>query len=237
MRPGEEAARAAIRAYADSVEPPPVTAVIDRARKAEDAGHMRSTILPRRRRDRVPIISVAAAAAAIVVIAAVAVAVLDAGRDGDRGTTTATRPTASTGSTGMAPGCPPGLPVLEAPVAGESASAPPSVEAGKPLALVVRIPATDPDRRLLSVQFFLMPAGADINKQDEALSQSSLVQLTPDTERVSQDLQVPAGLAAGTYDLVGHTTWPGPSLCGVENPADSTQIGSSWGVLGSVVVD
>jgi hypothetical protein len=138
----------------------------------------------------------------------------------------------------MAPGCPPGLPVLDGPLAVDGRlSKPIAVEAGQQLTLPARIPASDPDRQLLSLTIYLMHPGANMNERAKAMAQSPVLPLTPHQGRVSPIVQIPTGLAAGTYDVVGYATWPGPSLCGVANPADSTQAGSSWGVLGSVVIN
>jgi hypothetical protein len=138
----------------------------------------------------------------------------------------------------MAPGCPPGLPVLEGPLAVDGTlSRPIAAKAGQQLTLPARIRPSDPDRPLLSFTIYLMPPGVDMHERDKVVSQSPVLRLAPDQQRVSPVLQIPAGLAPGTYDVVGYATWPGPSLCGVANPADSTQVGSIWGVLGSVVIN
>jgi len=69
------------------------------------------------------------------------------------------------------------------------------------------------------------------------VAQSPELRLAPGQRQVSPVLRIPAGLAPGTYHILGYATFPGPSLCGVTNPPDSTQVGATWGFLGSVVVD
>jgi hypothetical protein len=82
-----------------------------------------------------------------------------------------------------------------------------------------------------------MHPGANENERAKAVAKSPVLRLAPGQQRVAPVVQIPAELAPGTYDVVGYATWPGPSLCGVANPADSTQVGSIWGVLGSVVIN
>jgi hypothetical protein len=240
----EDTARAVMRAYADTLQPPPVADVIARAERTRHAPHSPRTARPRSRGRLV--LAVASVAAAIAVVA------IAADRPPDRGATAATQPaatqpTASTGAVRMAPACPPGLPLLEGPhnIDG-TLSKPIAAQAGQQLTLAAQIRAHDPDRPLLSFMIYLMPPGADMNvpaagvppeKRVKAVSQSPVLRLAPDQQRVSPVLQIPAGLAPGTYDVVGYATFPSPSLCGVANPADSTQVGSIWGVLGSVVIN
>jgi hypothetical protein len=86
-----------------------------------------------------------------------------------------------------------------------------------------------------------MPHGVDLallaeSGSLEAVSRSAVLRLAPDQHRVSSVLQIPAGLAPGTYDILGYGTYPSPSLCGVTNPADSTEVGSERAVLGWVVI-
>jgi hypothetical protein len=235
MTSADDRAKAVIRAYADSLQPPPVADVIARAEHTRDAPHLPSAARPRSR-GRI-VLAAASVAAAIAVVA------IAADRLPDRGATvatqpTATQPTASTGVGRMAPGCPPGLAVLEGPLNVDGTlSKPIAAKAGQQLTLPARILPSDPDRRLLSLTIYLMHPGANENERAKAVAKSPVLPLTPHQERVSPIVQIPTGLAAGTYDVVGYATWPGPSLCGVANPADSTQVGSSWGVLGSVVIN
>lgn len=228
MTSADDTAKAVMRTYADNLQPPPVAEIIARAEHTRENPHPPSTARPRSRGRLV-----LAAASVAAAIAAVAIA---ADQLPDRDTTvatqpTATQPTASTGANRMAPGCPPGDPTLE----GLAKSI--AARAGQQLTLPVQIPATQPDRPLLSFTIYLTPPGTQMTELDKAVSQSPVQRLTPDQQRVSQIVQIPTGLAPGTYDIVGLTTWPGPSLCGVKNPADSTQVGRSWGVLGSVVIN
>lgn len=227
MTSADDTAKAVMRTYADNLQPPPVAEIIARAEHTRENPHPPSTARPRSRGRLV-----LAAASVAAAIAAVAIA---ADQLPDRDTTvatqpTATQPTASTGANRMAPGCPPGDPTLE----GLAKSI--AARAGQQLTLPVQIPTTQPDRPLLSFTIYLTPPGTQMTELDKAVSQSPVQRLTPDQQRVSQIVQIPTGLAPGTYDIVGLTTWPGPSLCGVKNPADSTQVGRSWGVLGSVVI-
>ena len=235
MTSADDRAKAVIRAYADSLQPPPVADIIARAEHTRDAPHPPSAARPRSR-GRI-VLAAASVAAAIAVVA------IAADRLPDRGATvatqpTATQPTASTGVGRMAPGCPPGLAVLEGPLNVDGTlSKPIAAKAGQQLTLPARILPSDPDRPLLSFTIYLMPPGVDMHERDKVVSQSPVLRLAPGQQRVAPVVQIPAELAPGTYDVVGYATWPGPSLCGVANPADSTQVGSSWGVLGSVVIN
>jgi hypothetical protein len=241
MTSADDAAKAAMRAFADSLQPPPVADIIARAEHTRDAPDPPSAARPRSRGRLVLVLAAASVAAAIAVVA------IAAARLPDRGATTATaatQPTASTAVVGMAPGCPPGLPELEGPplAVDGKASKPRAVEAGQQLTLTARIPASDPDRRLLSFTIYLMPPGEDIkgavaSERAKAVSHSPVVQLTPDQQRVSTVLQIPTGLAPGTYNVVGYATYPGPSLCGFPNPTDAKEGGATMGTLGSVVIN
>lgn len=231
MTSADDRAKAVMRAYADNLQPPPVADIIARAEHTRDAPHPPSSARPPSRgRLVLAVASVAAAAIAVVAFAA--------DRPPDRGVTAATQPTASTGVGRMAPGCPPGLPVFEGPLNVDGTlSKPIAAEAGQQLTLNFRIPASDPDRPLLSFMIYLLPPGADMNERARAVSQSPVLKLAPDQQRVSQVLQIPTGLAPGTYDVVGYATFPSPSVCGVANPANSTKVGIIWGVLGWVVIN
>jgi hypothetical protein len=226
MTSADDKARAVLRAYADNLQPPPVAEIIARAEHTPDAPHPPSTARPRSRGRLV-----LAAAAVVAAIAAVAIA---ADRLPDRDATVATQPTASTGANRMAaPGCPPGLPMLEGgPHTVDGTLVKPiAAKPGQQLTLPARIP-TQPDRRLLSFRLYLKLHGTNLT-----VSQSPILRLTPDQQRVSPVLQIPTGLAPGTYDIVGSATFPSPSLCGPTNSADSTQTGAIWGVLAWVVVN
>jgi hypothetical protein len=233
MTSADDRAKAVMRAYADNLQPPPVTDVIARAERTRDVPQPPSAARPRSR-GRILL-------AAASVAAAVAVVAIAADRLPDRGTTGATvapQPTASTGGGRMAPGCPPGLPVLDGPLAVDGTlSRPIAAEPGQQLTLPARIPASDPDRRLLSFTIYLLPSGVDMNERARAVSVSPVLRLEPDQERVSPVLQIPTGLAPGTYDVVGYATFPSPSVCGVANRPDETEVASIWGVLGSVVIN
>jgi hypothetical protein len=246
MTSADDAARAVMRAYADSLRPPPVADIVARAEHTRDAPHPPRAVHSRSRGRLVLAAASVAAAIAVVAIAAY--------RPPDRGATAATQPaatqpTASTGMNRMAPACPPGLPLLEGPhnIDG-TLSKPIPAQAGQQLTLAAQIPAHAPDRPLLSFMIYLMPSGTgkDVpavgvppEKRGKAVSQSPVLRLAPDQQRVAPVLQIPAGLAPGTYDVVGYATFGGPSLCGVPNPADSPQVevGRMWGVLGSVVIN
>jgi hypothetical protein len=234
----DHAAKAVMRAYADNLQPPPVADIIARAEHTRDALHPPSTARPR---SRGRIVLAAASVAATIAVATIAVIAIAADRPPDRGATAAPQPTTSTGAVRMAPGCPPGLPLLEGPLNIEGMLAKPiAAKAGQQLTLPARIRPSDPDRPLLSFTIYLLPhdePGANMNERDKAVAQSPVLRLTPDQQRVSPVLQIPTGLAPGTYDVVGYATWPGPSVCGVKNPAHSTPVGRSWGVLGWVVIN
>jgi hypothetical protein len=229
----DNAARAVMRTYADNLQPPPVADIIARAEHTPDAPHPPGTARPR---GRGPLVVAAAAVAAT--IAVVTIAVATANRAPDRGATTATQPTPSTGPLRAAPGCPPGLPLLEGPKTIEGTLAKPiAAKAGQQLTLPARIRPSGPDRPLLTFTVYLLPPGADMNERAKAVAQSAVLRLTPHQRRVSPVLHLPTGLAPGTYDIVGYATWPTPSLCGVTNPAHSTEVGTIWGILGSVLIN
>jgi hypothetical protein len=229
MTSADDKARAVLRAYADNIQPPPVAQIIARAEHTRENPRPPSTARPRSRRRLVLAAASVAAAIAAVAIAADQLPNPDATVATEP---TATQATASTGANRMAPGCPPGGPTLAEGLAKSIAA-----QAGQQLTLPVQIPATEPDRPLLSFTIYLTPPGTQMNELYKVVAQSPVQRLTPDQQRVSPVLQIPTGLAPGTYDIMGLTTWPGPSLCGVKNPADSTQVGGSWGVLASVVVN
>jgi hypothetical protein len=232
MTSADDTAKAVMRTYADNLQPPPVAEIIARAEHTRENPHPPSTARPRSRGRLV-----LAAASVAAAIAAVAIA---ADQLPDRDTTVATQPTASTGANRTAPACPPGLAVLDGvPLAIDgTASKPIAVEAGQQLTLPVRILPSDPDRRLLSFMIYLLPPRADLTTERyKVVSQSPVLRLAPDQQRVSPVLQLSTGLAPGTYDIVGYATFPSPSVCGHTNPANSTQTGAIWGVLGSVVIN
>src|SRR5262245_60058578 len=109
----DDAAKAVMRTYADSLQPPPVADIIARAEHTASGPHPAST---GRTRGRL-VIAVASATVAAVAIAAVAIAAvaIAADRGPNRGATVATQPSASTGVGRMAPACVPALPVLDGP--------------------------------------------------------------------------------------------------------------------------
>ena len=228
MTSADDAAKAVMRAYADTLQPPPVADIIARAEQTRDAPD------PPRARGR--LVLVAASVAAAIAVAAIA-----ADRLPHRGTTTttaATPPTTSTAVARMAPLCAPAPPVLEGSplVAKVTSSKPLAVRAGQELTLTSRIPTPDSHNPLLSFTIYLFPAGANTSFPANAVAYSRAMQLTPDQQSVTAVLSIPAGLAPGTYDVVGYSTWPGPSICGVPNPVDSTMVGTSVDGLGSIAV-
>lgn len=229
----DDAAKVVMRTYADNLQPPPVADIITRAEHTPDAPHPPSTARPR---GRGPLVIAAASVAAT--IAVVTIAVATANRAPDRGAATATQPTPSSPPVRMAPGCPPGLPLLEGPKTIEGTLAKPiTAKAGHQLTLPARIRPAGPDRPLLTFTIYLLPPGADMNERAKAVAQSPVLRLTPQQRRVSPVLHLPARLAPGTYDILGYATWPGPSLCGVTNPAEPQYVGTIWGVLGSVLIN
>jgi hypothetical protein len=232
MTSTDDAAKTIMRTYADNLQPPPVADIIARAEHTADALHPPSTARPR---GRGPLLIAAASVTAVAIVATVAVLVAT-GRQPDRGATPGTRPTPSTAPI-AAPGCPPGLPVLEGPFAAKpTPSKPVAVEPGQQLTLRSRILDWGQDRPLLTYAVYLLPAGAYMTEPGDAVAQSPVLRLTPHQQHVSPVLQIPTGLAPGKYNLYGYATWPGPSLCGVKNPPHSTQIGMSWGGVGTVVI-
>jgi hypothetical protein len=234
MTSADDSAEAVMRGSADNLQPPPVAEAVARAEHTRDAPHPASTAQPRSRGRLVLV--------AVSVAAAIAVVAFAAGRLSDRGaatTTAAARPTVGAAAAGLAPACPPAVPVLEgSPLAAKGTTSKPlAVQAGQQLALKARIPAPDSNHRLLSFAIYLFPPGVDTHDPAKAVSHSPVQELTPDQQSISPVLPVPTGLAAGTYNAVGYATWPGPSICGVPNPADSTVVGTEWEDLGSIVIN
>lgn len=230
MTSTDDKAKAVMRAYADSLQPPPMAEVIARSGHTQDA---RYASRPERPRSRGRLVLAAASVAA-----AITVGVIASDRLPDPGASSAIHPTPTIEAARMAPGCPPGLPLLEGASTVEGKLAKPiAAVAGQQLALTTQIPATAPDRSLLSFTIYIVPPGTNMNERTKAVAQSPVLKLALDQKRLSPVVQIPTSLAPGTYDIVGYATWPGPSLCGFANPADSTQVGSSWGVLGSVVIN
>jgi hypothetical protein len=225
----DDTARAVMRTYADDLQPPPVADIIARAEHTPDAPHPPSTDRPRGR-----LVIAAALVTAVAIAATVAVLAIATNRQPDRGPVAATRPTPSSGPF-AAPGCPPGLPLLEGPFAA-GGSKPVSVEPGQQLTLRSRTLDWGQDRPLLTYAVYLLPAGPYMTEPANAVAQSPVLRLTPHQQHVSPVLRIPRGLAPGTYNLYGYATWPGPSVCGVKNPPHSTSIGMSWGGVGSVVI-
>lgn len=232
MTSADNRAKAVMRAYADNLRPPPVADIIARADDTPAAQQLSATAPPRFRGHLV--LATASVAAAVAGVAVVVAWLPDQGTTGATG---APQPSASTAAVRMAPACPPDLPVLEGPFAADGKAARPSAEPGQQLTLPAKITVTESDRRLLTFQVYLLPSGADMNERDQAVARTAVMEVSPNQARISPVLQIPTGLAPGAYDLVGYATFPSPSLCGVANKADSTQVGTIWGVLGSVVIE
>jgi hypothetical protein len=207
MTSADDKARAVLRAYADNIQPPPVTEIIARAEGTREDSHQFSTSRPRARGRFV--------LAAASVVAAVAVAAVAANQLPGSDTTVVAQPSpsiavnTSTGEIRMAPGCPPPDPVLA-----EGSAKSVGARAGQQLTLPIQVPAAAPDRPVLNFTIYLAPSGALTAGLDKAVAQSSLQRLTADQRRASVDVQIPAGLAPGTYDIWGVTTYRGPSVCG-----------------------
>lgn len=238
MTSSDDTARTIMRAYADTLTPPPVADVIARAERAPDAPPSPVTARPRPR-GRLVLASASAAAAAAA--AAITVINLIVSQPPDRDATAAIPPTTSTAVARAAPGCPPGLPLLDGPhdIEGRR-STPIQAKAGQPLTLPSQIQATDPDRPLLTFKIYLTPPGPHgiEDKPAHAVATSPVLQLKPDHQRVAPVVPIPAGLTPGTYNIVGYGTYPAPSLCGVKNPAASSAgHGTIRGVLGWVVIN
>ncbi len=148
----DDAARAVMRSYADNLQPPPIADIIARAEHTPDAPHPPNTARPR---GRGPLVIAAASAAATIAVVTIAVATANRAPDrGATGTTAATQPTPSTGDVRMAPGCPPGLPLLEGPKAEGTQTKPITAKAGQQLTLSTRIRPSGPDRPLLTFTIF-----------------------------------------------------------------------------------
>jgi hypothetical protein len=135
----------------------------------------------------------------------------------------------TTGAARMAPACPPFGPKLVASLLRASA--------GKQLDVSVEIAPAKADRQITSVTFVLVPPGRGFTDPDMVLARSPELTVTAGQERLSSALPIPADLAAGRYDLVADTAFPGPSLCGVRNQAGPPFYGREWVELGWVVVD
>jgi hypothetical protein len=228
----DERARAVMRAYADTLQPPPVSQIIARAEQTGDA--------PTHSRGRPRLVLVVAA----VVAAAVAGMVVDRLPDRTATTTTTTAEAppsaASTGGySGLSPGCPPGLPLIDGVRFKRDATPATSfrAKAGQDLTLTATIPDTPPDRQLLSFTLDLVPPMPIYRATDQdvrVVTQAAAILRPKPSERVFLVLRIPAGSPPGTYYLVGHATWPGPSLCVGTNPPGSTMVGASRGILGLV---
>jgi hypothetical protein len=232
MTSTDDAAKTIMLTYADNLQPPPVADIIARAEHTPDAPHPPDTARPRRRGPLV----IAAASVTVAVAATMVVLAIATNRPPDRDPVAATQPTPSTGPF-AAPGCPPGLPVLEGPFAARgAASKPVPVEPGQQLTLRSRILDWGQDRPLRTYAVYLLPARAYMTEPANAVAQSPVLRLSPHQQHVAPVLQIPTGLAPGKYNLYGYATWPSPSLCGVKNPPHSTQIGMSWGGVGAVVI-
>lgn len=232
MTSTDSAAREIMRAYADSLQPPPVADVLARAEDFSGTAPPAPTAGLRSSRTLV-ILSLAAAGAAAVVGA---VSLANNGH-GDQGSTAEPGVTAAPRAGGMAPGCPPALPVVTGLAAADGTTAKVFAAApGQRVTVLAELPDANPDRRLLSFRIDLLPVGADIHDGSQPVSESASLALAPGQQHVSPELRIPEGTAPGSYNLIGHATWPGPSLCGVPNPAGATQIGSSDGIVGSIIV-
>lgn len=226
MTPNDDQIRATMRDYASTLEPPPLADVIARAEVPEHSAVPSSGWRPRRR-GRLLL----AVATGIVAVAAATV-VTTATTDQDTSPSAEATQPVGAGAVG-APGCPPGLPTPDLSL-GEGRTI--AAKSGETLTIPLKVPPTNADRHLRTLMVYLMPPGIDMNERDKAIAQSAVVDLAADQQRVSPVLQIPSDLAPGTYDLIGTATWPGPSLCGAVNPADSTQTGTSWGALLSIVI-
>jgi hypothetical protein len=219
MTSADDEARAVLRAYAGTLEPPPVAEVIARAERTAPAARH----LPRGR-----LVLVGAAVVAVLGGAAVAA------RPADRDPTVSPGPVATTrGDSRMGPGCPPGLPLLDGP---GTAVKPITARAGQRLTLTFRIDSYLADRPLHSFLVKLVGPERGTVPPIAVVSESEAVHPVPGQRRFELVLPVPAGLARGTYDIIGLGTFPSPSMCIGSNPPNPTSFGSEEGGVGRVVV-
>lgn len=230
----DDTAKAVMRGYADSLQPPPVEHVLARAERPahtpqspSDGGRR----LPGR---------LVLASASVAVGAAVFAGVMH--WTATPGPTDATMPAATqtaarTGARGFAPGCPPALPLLDGPHDLEGRLAKPLVaQAGQQLTIPAQIPQASGRPRLNSFLIYLVPSGTLQNERGNALAESPNLQLNPNQQRVAPVLQLPDRLPRGSYDIVGYATWRGPAVCGAPPQPDSPNLGTTQGVLGSLVI-
>lgn len=217
MTSSNDQIRTAMRAYADTVEPPPVSDVIARAEQPH-ASHRNSGPMM-------------AAALGIIVVATAALIVSHlTGEDVPRTPATAQ----STGAKGIvAPACGPGMPSLDWALTGGKQ---PTIKPGRSVTIPMRMPTTLPDRRLRTFAAALVPADVHLSPGWPVVAQSAVAELTPDQTTVTLVFNVPARVLPGKYNVIGTATYPSPSLCGHVNPPDSPANSTMEGGIGSVVI-
>ncbi|TWP32199.1 hypothetical protein [Leekyejoonella antrihumi] len=233
----EDRTRAAMRAYAKSVQPPPVEVIFARADRTQAAAT--SSRPARRRRLRRGVLALAVSAVTIG-LAGGTLAVMDPFGNRAAPGANATHSAATGGQVGMAPGCPPGLAVLNGvSMSDGSVPEPIAVTPGQKLTLGAQIPPARADRPLKTLTLYLARSDYLVQPTSaNSLSTSDVVDLAPGQKSVTMTLTIPPTLSAGTYDVVEVGTWPGPSLCGNNTNTDPpTMVGHSYDSLVSVVVD
>lgn len=208
--------RSAMRSYADTLEPPPLSDVLERAEQ------------PVRSRRNGRLVLAAALVVAAVASSAFVISLLT--------NPDASAPPAATQPTGprglMAPFCGPGMPSLDWTLTGGKQ---PDIKPGRTVAIPMRLPSTQPDRPLRTFTASLVPADVQLSP-GWPVPKSAVMTLTPDQKIVTLVFVIPAYVKPGTYNVIGTATFPSPSVCGHVNPPNSTETGTQEGGIGSVVI-
>lgn len=214
--------RSAMRTYADTLEPPPLSDVLARAEQP-----VRS-----RRSGRL----VLAAALVVAAVASSTFVITSLTNPDTPAPPAATQPTSPRGF--AAPFCGPGMPSLDWSSTGGKQ---PVIRPGRMVAIPMRLPSTPPDRRLRTFTATLAPV--DVNwsparpvRPVRPTPESAVVELMPDQTVVTLVFDIPSDTVPGKYNVIGTATFPSPSLCGHVNPPDSTHSGTQSGGVGSVVI-
>ena len=217
MTSTEDEIRTAMSTYADALEPPPLADILARAEQPV-----------RSRRSGRPVL----AAALVVAVVASSAFVIDSltNRPPLPAAPAATEPTDAAAHWG--PFCGPGMPSLDWKLTGGKQ---PIIKPGRTVAIPMRLPSPQPDRRLSTFTASLVPADVHLSP-GWPVPKSAVVRLTPNQKIVTLVFVIPEYVKPGKYNVIGTATFPSPSLCGHPNPPDSTETGSQQGGIGSVVI-
>lgn len=147
----------------------------------------------------------------------------------------------------LRPACPPdqGTVTLTEPASGPGRFGP-TVKVGRPpsvIGLTLRVPSsTLPDRYITEAQFIMVnssvaqsdgPPGHVFDNPKYQVAKTSIARPRED-QQVS--LTIPAGTASGSYAIYYEAYFPGPSLCGQDNPNPPTTMGSGYAPVATVIV-